>query len=89
MGTLLQSALLSSTTHCVAKYTLNRPHPDPTPLNTVLGSDFLGSGGHSGFEAAGAGQVRIDRNNRRIPGKHLLSIMILLIPFIAKRVVAC
>jgi hypothetical protein len=28
-----RSALLSSTTHCVAKYTLHRPHPDPSPVS--------------------------------------------------------
>jgi hypothetical protein len=27
------SALLSSTTQCVAKYTLSRPHPDPSPVS--------------------------------------------------------
>jgi hypothetical protein len=30
---LLHVRLLSSTAHCVAKNTLNRPHPDPSPVS--------------------------------------------------------
>jgi hypothetical protein len=65
------SALLSSTAHCVGKYTLNRPHPDPSPVSgdgtwAIVARRKIGKLDASGRKAARHHPDHLDHGGHRL-----------------------